>query len=312
MTSDTEAAPGPAVEPAAEPAPEKPKETWWSLLRFLLILFLASLFVRSCVVAPFSIPSGSMLPNLLIGDYLFVSKWNYGYSRYSFPFGIIQYDGRVMGSLPDRGDVVVFRSPSPGEQDFVKRVIGLPGDTIEVRESQLFLNGQPVQRQRIADFVQPVTENMVRSNAGLGGPCHIVGRDAREEIAEDGTRVCRYARYTETMPSGRSYEILDQEIHTRASCGQVLEGPCFADNFGPATVPDGHVFVMGDNRDDSLDSRFPVTDDPRTSGVGMLATDRLQGRALISFFSTDGSAEWLLPWTWFTAARWSRFGMTYP
>lgn len=303
----TEPAGDPAPAPKPKPKPEKQPETWWSFLRFLLILFLATLFVRSCVAAPFMIPSGSMLPNLMIGDYLFVSKWNYGYSQYSYPFGIIRYEGRVMGSVPERGDIVVFRYPGASGEDYVKRVVALPGDTVEVRDSLLYLNGQPVGRERIADFVQPVSENMT-SDLDARGPC----RTGREEIAADGARTCHYLRYRETLPTGRSYDILDAETHSRASCGQILpqNTACRADNFGPTRVPDNHVFVMGDNRDDSQDSRFPVNDP--APGVGMLPIDNIQGRALISFFSTDGSAEWLLPWTWFSAARWSRFGMTYP
>jgi signal peptidase I len=308
MTSESDsAAPppaGPAPAAAAAQAPPEKKESWWSFIRFLLILFVATLFVRSCVVAPFSIPSGSMLPNLMIGDYLFVSKWPYGYSRYSFPFGIIQFDGRIMESLPARGDITVFRYPGPGDQDYVKRVIGLPGDRIELRGGHLILNNQPVGRERIADFVIPASEN---------SPCHPKGGEARAITTPDGEAACSYPRYRETLPGGRSYEILDQIQATPERCATLgAVDPCAADNFAPVLVPDGHVFVMGDNRDDSLDSRFPIVSDPSRSGVGMLPIDRLEGRALISFFSTDGSAEWLLPWTWFTAARWGRIGMTYP
>ncbi|KAA7412499.1 signal peptidase I, partial [Salmonella enterica subsp. enterica serovar Anatum] len=112
MTTEPQTEPAPAPAGPTPPAPVEPKkETWWSFLRFLLILFVATLVLRSCVVAPFSIPSASMMPNLLIGDYLFVSKWPYGYSRYSFPFGVIQYGGRIMGSVPERGDIAVFRYP---------------------------------------------------------------------------------------------------------------------------------------------------------------------------------------------------------
>ena len=295
------AAPPPAGAPKASGAPpEQKKETWGSFLRFLAVLFLATLFVRSCVVAPFSIPSGSMLPNLVIGDYLFVSKWPYGYSRYSFPFGVVQFDGRVMGSLPARGDIAVFRYPGPRNEDFVKRVIALPGDTVQLRGGQVILNGQPTGRERIADFIVPVSEN---------SPCRPLGGDAKAITDADGNAACSYPRYRETLPDGRSYDIIDQIIATPERCaGMPTADPCRADNFGPITVPEGHVFVMGDNRDDSLDGRFPVTE----NGVGLLPVDHLQGRALVSFFSTDGSAEWLLPWTWFSAARWDRIGMTYP
>jgi len=298
MTSDSDSArPAPA---AAAPKPEKQPESWWSFLRFLLILLLATLFVRSCIAAPFSIPSGSMLPNLMIGDYLFVSKWNYGYSRYSFPFGIAQFDGRVMGELPERGDIVVFRYPGPRNEDFVKRVIGLPGDRIELRGGHVIINNQPTGRERIADFIVPVSEN---------SPCRPLGGGARAITSEDGETACAYPRYRETLPGGRSYEIIDQIIATPERCAETPGvDPCRADNFGPITVPEGQVLVMGDNRDDSLDGRFPVSQ----NGVGLLPVDYLQGRALVSFFSTDGSAEWLLPWTWFTAARWDRIGTTYP
>ena len=297
-----EAAADPAPDPAAGPAADPPakaagdaavpparkekkkKESWWDTLRFLAIVFLLAIVFRTFVVAPFSIPSGSMLPRLMIGDYLFVSKWPYGYSRYSFPFGIASFDDRVWGGLPERGDVVVFRHPGPNNEDWVKRVIGLPGDVIEVRAGEVILNGRRLQRSRIGDYVMPASPN---------SPCRRVGRDAREVAGADGP-ACAYPRYRETLPGGRSYQILDQH-----------EGP--GDDTPVLIVPAGHCFMMGDNRDDSADSRFSVGED----GVGMLPAGQLIGRALIVFFSTDGSAEWLKPWTWLSAARWERVGLTY-
>ena len=274
---------------AADAAPEQQeKETIWSFLRFLLILGLITLLVRSLLFAPFSIPSGSMLPNLMIGDYLFVSKWPYGYSRYSFPFGIVQFDGRAFGSLPDRGDIVVFRAPT--NEDYVKRVIGLPGDQIELRGGGTILNGQPVQRQPAGEFIVPVSPN---------SPCdpgRMPGSTTRLITTADGSPACSYPLVRETLPGGRSFNTIDQ----------LAGGP--GDDVAPFTVPEGHVFVMGDNRDDSLDGRVGAG----RGGVGLLPVEKLQGRALINFWSTDGSASWLLPWTWFTAARFDRLGMTYP
>lgn len=301
MNSEDQTEPNSAPVDPSKPAPAEPKkESWWSFLRFLAILFVATLVLRSCIVAPFSIPSGSMLPNLVIGDHLFVSKWPYGYSRYSFPFGIAQFDGRIMGSLPERGDIAVFRYPGPRDEDFVKRVIGLPGDTIELRGGTLFLNGQEARRERIEDLIVPVSPN---------SPCNPMGGETRAITDSNGAAACAYPRYRETLPGGRGYDILDQIIATPELCASLgNRPPCAADNFAPRVVPEGHVFVMGDNRDDSLDSRFPVAE----GGVDLLPIDNLQGRALFSFFSTDGSAQWLLPWTWFTAARWDRLGMTYP
>ncbi len=288
MESENPPGAGAAAAPAgeAEAPPEKKQESWWETLRFFLILFVAAVVIRSFIFAPFSIPSGSMLPSLMIGDYLFVAKWPYGYSRYSIPFGAAAFDGRIFDRLPERGDVVVFRYPGPDDEDYVKRVIGLPGDRIEVRGGVVILNGQPVQRQRIADYAMPISPN---------SPCRVVGDDpdAGERAGASG-RECFYPRYRETLPGGRSYQVLDQ-------------GDGEVDDWGPLIVPEGHLFVMGDNRDDSADSRVPV----ERNGVGLLPVENVLGRATIAFWSTDGSAEWIKPWTWFTAARWDRIGQTW-
>jgi signal peptidase I len=251
--------------------------------RFLLLFFLFAILLRTFVVAPFMIPSGSMMPELRIGDYLFVAKWPYGYSRYSFPFGLASFQGRFWAGQPARGDVVVFRYPGE-DQDWVKRLIGLPGDRVQVRGGQLYLNGKAVPKVRVADWLMPVTAN---------SPCRYGGRN-RPPSVEDGRPVCRYPRFRETLPGGRSYEVLDQ-----------VEG--VADETRVFTVPAGHYFMMGDNRDDSADSRFSL----EQHGVGLLPADYVIGRALIAFFSTDGSAEWAKPWTWVSAARWERVGRTF-
>jgi signal peptidase I len=269
----------------AEKAPGKEPESWASLARFLLLLFLGALMLRTLIVAPFSIPSSSMLPRLFVGDYLFVSKWSYGYSRYSFPFGLLDFQGRILGGLPARGDVVVFRYPGARDEDLVKRVIGLPGDTIALRQGTVVLNGRELPRERLADFALPVSPNSLCRGVVPGA--------ARETPGEAGGAVCLYPRFRETLPEGRSYEVLDQLVNG--------EG----DTFGPVTVPEAHVFVMGDNRDDSLDSRFAPE-----RGVGMLPMERIVGRVLVTIWSTDGSSSWVKPWTWFTAARWSRIGGT--
>jgi len=270
---------------APEASPAKKTNGLAGTARFLVLLFLIAVLLRSLFVAAFSIPSGSMLPRMMIGDYLFVAKWPYGYSRYSFPFGVASFDGRILGGQAERGDVVVFRYPG-SDQDYVKRIIGLPGDMVQVRDGVVYLNGEAVERTRIGDFRMPVSQN---------SPCRFVDPSRQRMLAGDaGERLCAYPRYRETLPGGKSYEVIDQ-------------ADSVADNTDVLMVPERHYFVMGDNRDDSLDSRFPVA----MGGVDLLPEENLIGRALITFFSTDGSAEWVKPWTWFSAARWERIGETY-
>ena len=261
------------------------KENAGSLLRFVLAVAILAWAFRSFVAAPFSIPSGSMLPTLYIGDYLAVAKWPYGYSRYSFPFAFPPFEGRVLGQLPQRGDVVVFRHPGE-DSDLIKRVIGLPGDTIAVRGGRLILNGQAVPRQSL-----PAAKIAVSANS----PCRTVPPAAPVIATVGGQPYCLYNAYRETLPGGPSYTVLDQ----------LDAGP--ADDFPAARVPPGHVFLMGDNRDDSLDSRFPAFE----GGIGMVPTEQLIGRAMVTFWSTDGSVAWFEPWTWFSALRPSRIGNGY-
>ncbi len=254
-------------------------------LRFFLLLALFAWAFRSFIIAPFSIPSGSMLPTLYIGDYLAVAKWPYGYSRFSLPFNFPPFPGRILSNLPSRGDVAVFRPPG-GDMEFVKRVIGLPGDTIEVRGGMLVLNGRPLPREAMRAFAMPLSPN---------SPCKVVPPAEPMVTSVQGRAHCLYPAYRETLPGGPSYTVLDQIETARA------------DDFAEVAVPDGHLFLMGDNRDDSLDSRFSTGE----GGIGLVPMENLVGRALFTFWSTDGTASYVKPWTWFTALRGNRFGNGY-
>ncbi|MER9880549.1 signal peptidase I [Mesorhizobium sp. M0118] len=211
---------------------------------------LLALVIRTLLFQPFSIPSGSMRPTLLEGDYLFVTKWSYGFSRYSLPFGPNIFSGRIWGSEPKRGDVVVFKFPPDPSVDYIKRVVGLPGDKIQVKDGQLFINDVGVPRVKVGQ---------------------IDNRDITEENGPVDV-------YRETLPNGVTYDTLDL---TQASIG---------DNTKEFKVPPGHYFMMGDNRDNSSDSRFTV---------GFVPDENLVGRANLIFFSIGGSASpleiWKLP-----------------
>ncbi|MBR0553852.1 signal peptidase I [Stakelama marina] len=265
--------------PSASAKPAKPhseaRDTAWFVVKLVLIVFI----IRSFIISPFVIPSGSMLPRLLIGDYIFITKWNYGYSKYSLPFSMPLIPGRILPGTPKRGDVVVFKAPPANKEDWIKRVIGLPGDTVQVRNGQVILNGKPIPKVRIADFTLPVTPNF---------SCEPVF-----QRIENGKTICHYPQYRETLPSGYSYKVLD------------LGNQPIADDTQVYTVPAGHVFLMGDNRDNSEDSRFPQVEG---EGIGFVPIKNLEGKAVVNFWSTDGTASWVLPWTWFSATRWNRIG----
>ena len=271
---------------------ERPLDLVWFLLKWIVVL----LAVRTLVVSPFVIPSESMLPRLVIGDFLFVTKYNYGWSRWSFELPLprildaraarnpterpAEPDAhRLLPVLPRRGDVVVFRAPPANNQDYIKRVIGLPGDRVRLEDGTVYVNGEPLPRQRIADLLLPESANTRCLDDGL------------REVAPGGGSVCRYPRYRETA-GGTSYEVLDIR-------------PTTQDDMDELTVPAGRLFLMGDNRDYSADSRFPPV---AGQGIGLVPADNLLGRAALLFFSTDGSAEWLKPWTWVSAARTDRIG----
>jgi signal peptidase I len=269
-----------------ESAPAAPKEDGFvELIKAVLWALGIAVVLRSLLFSPFNIPTGSMISNLLVGDYLFVNKFSYGYSRYSFPFGPPLFSGRIFASPPKRGDIVVFKLPRDNSTDYIKRIVGLPGDRIEMRDGVLFINEQMVSKERLADKEFRETPN---ADCSQREPYR-----AYRVVKADGKVWCRLPQYRETMPDalgGRHYVVTDL----------VANGP--TDNTGTFIVPDKHYFAMGDNRDDSLDSRV----DPSEGGVGFVPDVNLVGRAEFRFFSTDGSARWYNPVSWFTAVRTDR------
>jgi len=227
--------------------------------RLIIHALLIALVIRAFLFQPFNIPSGSMKDTLLIGDYLFVSKYSYGFSRFSLPFSPNLFSGRIFGAEPTRGDVVVFRLPRDTDTDYIKRVIGLPGDRVQMIDGVLHINGVAVKRERLPDTTE-----------------------------DDGSgRQVPVKRWRETLPNGITYETLD------------LVDNGFYDNTPVYEVPLGHYFMMGDNRDNSADSRV-------LSQVGYVPFENLIGKAQVIFFSLeDGVSAWQV-WKWPWAVRWNR------
>ncbi len=262
--------------------PAKPGTDWFGEARGIFWLVLAVLGFHSLIAKPFYIPSESMLPGLLIGDRLVVTKYPYGYSYISPTFHVLPFmKGRLFGRVPTRGDVVIIAPPGKSE-DYIKRVIGLPGDRLEVRDGVVILNGTAVKRGPIHDKIIPVDENARCDPADYG--------DARR-TGTDGRLYCHLPIITETLPNGRQYDIVEL-------------GRSEGDFYGPIAIPAGHVFVMGDNRDRSADSRFSLAN----LGLGgPVPWENIGGRAEFITFSVDGSSSWN-PLTWFTAFRGGRAG----
>ena len=235
---------------------------FWESFRTVAYAILIAVGVRTFAYEPFNIPSGSMYPTVLVGDYLFVSKLSYGYSRYSLPYSIPLFSGRIFSSEPERGDVVVFRHPREPDVNYIKRLIGLPGDRIQAIDGILHVNGEAVQRRRIDDFVS------VDQDSGTRGiPQFIV-----------------------TLPGGREHRSLEESDDKPFDNTPVYE------------VPAGHYFMMGDNRDNSIDSRVEMS-----AGVGMVPAENLVGKAEIIMFSWTPGASLFNPVSWFANVRFSRF-----
>lgn len=242
--------------------PGEISDNWfYETLKSLVIAVVLALVFRSFAFEPFYIPSGSMKSSLLVGDYVFVSKHSYGYSRYSFPFGLPLFEGRVLKDTPKRGDVIVFKLPSNTNINYIKRLIGMPGDRIRMLGGVLYLNGKAVPKKRIDNFTD---------------------KDSDGNFNE-------IPRYVETLPNGVSYHVLDEDKNGAA------------DNTVEYTVPEGHYFFMGDNRDNSQDSRF-------LGAVGFVPEENLLGPANFIFYSTG--AKLINPISWFTELRYNRLFST--
>jgi signal peptidase I len=277
-----------AETPARPPAEKKEDKgsAVWREVKGLLWVLLAVLAFHSFVAKPFYIPSESMMPGLLTGDRLVVTKYPYGWSWVSPSFHIFpHWQGRLLGKLPKRGDIVIVTPPGT-RTDYIKRVIGLPGDSVQMVDGTLIINGQVVKREKRPPTVFPVDAN---SPCGAGPDNKLLPYRVR---AKDGSIVCQVPTVRETLPGGRSYDTVD--------LGRSLE-----DNFGPITVPPGHLWLMGDNRDDSADSRVSELD----QGLGgPVPWENIGGRAEFITFSLDGTTVWYNPLTWLNAFRSGRAG----
>ncbi len=269
---------------------------------------LIAIIFRSFLLEPFNIPSGSMIPTLHVGDHIFVEKWAYGYSRYSFPFGSWHlFDGRFLATEPDIGDVIVFRNPINESQDFVKRLIGRPGDKIQVKEGRLYINGKMVKRENPRKYIVAILPKSIRSVGFYQGDMAIKGKQiwvnnepatfnyTIEYKPDDYCNVFRGAcgvfdatEYTETLPNGVQHSIIEMADNAPY------------DNTPEFTVPENHLFFMGDNRDNSADSR---------AEIGFVPRDNVLGRVWFIWYSHNYYAPMPFIWTWGNKMRWDRFGM---
>jgi signal peptidase I len=238
----------------------KPKESFWDTFKVVLQAILIAVLIRTFLFQPFSIPSGSLIPTLLVGDYLFVSKYSYGYSKHSLPFSPSLITGRIWDAAPKRGDIAVFKLPKDTSKDYIKRVIGLPGDRVQMIDGVLHINNQAVVRTRQKDY--PTFDAW--------------GKELKAPL------------YKETLPEGRVHDVLERDGDKG-----------YWDNTYVYLVPQGHYFMMGDNRDNSTDSRDE-------SSVGFVPAENLVGRAEVIFFSLkEGSTGWnIFSWPW--SVRWDR------
>lgn len=232
-------------------------------IKVVIQAVLIAVVIRTLLFQPFNIPSSSLVPTLLVGDYLFVSKYSYGYSRYSLPFGLPLFSGRVFASEPARGDIAVFKLPRDNSTDYIKRVIGLPGDKIQMIDGHLNINGEPVKKVKL-------DRHVVKAGGGY---------------ADEATY------YRETLPNGVSYTTQELEKF----------GNKLGRNTDVYVVPANHYFMMGDNRDNSLDSR-----DMGPNGVGYVPFDNFEGRAELIFFSVSEDSSFWKIWEWPWSVRWSR------
>lgn len=237
---------------------QKKEESLGETVKTVLYALLIAGIIRTFWFEPYKIPSGSMYPTLEVGDFLFVSKYTYGYSKHSFPFSFPNFDGRIWADTPQRGDIVVFKFPGDNKTDYIKRVVGLPGDTIQMKEGRLYINDQIADRQKIGSYII----------------------DEYTPLPQELTE------YTETFHDGHSHQILEYSDEVSI----IDDTPKFK-------IPENHYFMMGDNRDNSNDSR---------KSVGVVPFDNIEGKARFLFFSLDDTARWYNPISWITAIRWKR------
>ena len=244
------------VNQTSEQLRKKQSRSDWFQLLWLALL---ALCIRSCAFEPYNIPSSSMVPTLLVGDYLFISKYDYGYSKHSFPFSIpLIPRGRIFNNPPKRGDIVVFKWPKDQKTDYIKRIIGMPGEKVQIIGGRLYINDTVVPRDKLGE------ENW---------------------LTESGNQ--RYTRYEETLPGGLKHDIYELNDH------MVL------DNIEPVYVPEGQYFVLGDNRDNSQDSRY----------FGLVPEELLEGKARLIFYSTNGNGWFFQFWRWTEFVRLERIFM---